>query len=283
MRQIQETFVGSAGVSIFWQAWLPDTTPKATVVIAHGFGEHSDRYQNVVDALIAHGYGVYAPDHRGHGRSEGQRALIDKHSYFLDDLDRVLRRAASDFPDVPRFLLGHSMGGNIALAYALANQNGLAGLILSGPLVTTAGVPRPLLLLGRVLGRVAPKLKTQKLSANGVSRDPAVVAAYVADPMVYHDGIPAGSAAALLASSAEFPERLPSLRIPLLVVHGSADSLVSVESGKTAHRLAGSTDKTIKIYDGLFHEVFNEPERATVLHDVLEWLDARCETSTAAP
>lgn len=276
MRQIQDQFSGCAGVSIFWQAWLPDEAPKATVVIAHGFGEHSDRYANVVDALVPRGYAIYAPDHRGHGRSGGHRALIDKHVYLLDDLDRVLTKAAEDHPGIALFLLGHSMGGNIALASALANQSRLAGLVLSGPAITTEGIPRPLQLIARLLGRIAPKLQTQKLSASGVSRDPAVVAAYVADPMVHHGGIPAGTARALIASSLSFPSRLPSLHIPLLVVHGSADSLVPVESGRTALRLAGSSDKSLKIYEGLFHEVFNEPEHATVLNDVVQWLDARC-------
>ena len=277
MRQTQDQFIGCAGVSIFWQAWLPDGDAKAVVVIAHGFGEHSDRYKNVVEALVPAGYAVFAPDHRGHGRSSGHRALIDKHAYLLDDLDRVITRAATDFPGLPLFLLGHSMGGNIALAAALKRPERLTGLVLSGPAATTDGIPKPLQLLARVLGRIAPKLRTQKLSAAGISRDPKVVADYIADPMVYTGGIPAGTACALITSSLEFPELLRSLRMPLLVVHGSADSVVSVESGKTVHRLAGSPDKTLKVYDGLFHEVFNEPERAMVLADVVGWLDAHCK------
>jgi alpha-beta hydrolase superfamily lysophospholipase len=278
MRQIQDQFTGCAGVTIFWQAWLPEGAPKAVVVVAHGFGEHSGRYQNLVDALVPSGYAMYAPDHRGHGRSGGHRALIDKHTYLLDDLDRIFTRAATDCPGVPVFLLGHSMGGNIALASALAHQERLTGLILSGPAVTTHGIPKALQMVARKLGKVAPKVGTQKLSSSGVSSDPAVVAAYDTDPLVFHGKMPAGTAAAIIETSLAFPARLPSLRIPLLVVHGSADQLVSVESGKTAHQLAGSADKTLKIYDGFAHEVFNEPKRAEVLADVVHWLDAHVAT-----
>jgi alpha-beta hydrolase superfamily lysophospholipase len=279
MRQIQSEFTGCANVNIFWQAWLPDEAPKAVLIVAHGFGEHSGRYQNLVGAVVPEGYAVYAPDHRGHGRSGGHRALIDKHTYILDDLDRVFAKVAENHPGLPVVLLGHSMGGNIALASALANQDRLVGLILSGPAVTTHGIPKALQFVARKLGRVAPKAATQKLSSAGVSSDPAVVAAYDADPLVFHGKMPAGTAAALIETSLRFPAQLPKLRIPLLVVHGSADTLVSVESGRTAHQLAGSADKTLKIYDGLFHEVFNEPKRAAVLADVVTWLNSHTEAS----
>lgn len=274
MKTVDETFSGRAGITIFWKAWLPETEPVAILVVAHGFGEHIDRYANLVNAALPRGFAVYGPDHRGHGRSAGVRALIDKHEYLLDDLDQVFAKVASAHPHVPVFLVGHSMGGNIALASALRNQGRLKGLVLSGPAVTTHGVPKALLILARILGRIAPKLGVQKLSSAGVSRDPAVVAAYDADPLVFHGKMPAGTGAALLKTSRVFPEQLPSLKIPLLVVHGSADVVVSPESGRTAHALAGSPDKTLKIYDGLFHEVFNEPEHATVLADVLNWIDA---------
>jgi alpha-beta hydrolase superfamily lysophospholipase len=281
MKTIEESFNGQAGVNIQWKAWLPDTDPVGVIVVAHGFGEHIDRYMNLVNAAVPRGYAVYGPDHRGHGRSGGERALIDKHDYLLDDLDRVFARVARDHPGLPVFLLGHSMGGNIALASALRNQERLRGLVLSGPAVTTAGVSKILQIVAAVLGRVVPKLGVQQLSSAGVSRDPAVVAAYDADPLVFHGKMPAGTGAALLKTSKGFPARLPELKVPLLVVHGSADSIVSVESGRTAHALAGSTDKTLKIYDGLFHEVFNEPEHATVLADVLDWIDAHRQMPSA--
>lgn len=274
MRTNEGTFTGQAGETIFWKSWKPETDPVAVVVVAHGFGEHIGRYANLVDALVPHGYAVYGPDHRGHGRSTGHRALIDKHEYLLDDLDQVFAKAAAEHPNLPVFLLGHSMGGNIALASALRNQSRLRGLVLSGPLASNHGIPKPLQVLASILGRIAPKLAVTKLSAAAVSRDPAVVAAYENDPLVFHGKMPAGTGYALIKTSKGFAGRLPSLTIPLLVVHGSADALVSVECGKLAHRLAGSPDKTLNVYEGLFHEVFNEPEHEQVLADVRTWLDA---------
>lgn len=271
-----DSFPGQAGISITWQSWLPEGAPRAVVVVAHGFGEHIGRYGNLVEALVPAGYAVYGPDHRGHGRSGGYRALIDKHEYLLDDLDEVFAKVDAAHPGVQVFLLGHSMGGSIALASALRNQARLRGLVLSGPAVTNDGIPKPLLLLARFLGRIAPKFGVKQLSAAGVSRDPAVVAAYEADPLVFHGKMPAGTGAALIRTSKRFPAQLPSLMIPLLVVHGGDDQLVSVESGRTAHRLAGSIDKKLNVYDGLYHEVFNEPEHYRVLEDVKVWLDSHC-------
>ena len=277
MNSLEEHFTGQEGIDLRWKAWVPDTDPRAVLVVAHGFGEHVDRYMNLVNAAVPRGFAVYGLDHRGHGKSGGVRAYIDKHDYLLDDLDQLFGRVAASYPGVPVFLIGHSMGGNIALASALRNPGRLRGLVLSGPAVTTYGVPKGLMILARVLARIAPKFGVRKLSSAGVSRDPAVVAAYDADPLVFHGKMPAGTGWAILRTSKEFPARLPQLTLPLLVVHGSADALVSVESGKTAHGLAGSVDKTLKIYDGLFHEVFNEPEHETVLADVLNWVEAHLQ------
>jgi acylglycerol lipase len=274
MKTAEQSFTGKAGLRIHVSSWMPDSEAHTVIVLAHGFGEHAGRYANLVNVMVPAGYAVYAPDHRGHGRSEGHRAFIDKFEYLLDDLDQVFAIAAKAHPGKKTFLIGHSMGGNIALASALRNQSRLAGLVLSGAAVTNDGVPKPLMFIASLLGKIAPKLGVKQLAAAGISRDPKVVAAYLADPLVYSGKMPAGTGAALIATSNSYPARLPSLTIPLLVVHGSADEVVSVESGKTAHRLAGSKDKTLKIYDGLFHEVFNEPEHPTVLADVLSWLDA---------
>jgi acylglycerol lipase len=269
-----QTFIGNKQRTIQLSAWVPPSA-HSVVVISHGFGEHSGRYGNVVAALGTAGYAVYAADHHGHGRSTGTRALIDTYTDLLDDLDRVIDIAQKDHPGKPIFLLGHSMGGSIALANALRNQSRFRGLILSGPAVTNDGIAAPLVILAPLLAKIGPRVPAAKLDSAGVSRDPEVVRAYINDPLVFHGKIPTGTGGALIAASKRFASSLPSLTIPLLVVHGSADSLVPVEAGRTAHRLAGSSDKTIHVYEGLFHEVFNEPEHPKVLADVLAWLEAR--------
>jgi acylglycerol lipase len=273
MSHNEGTFTGQGGILIAWQAWLPPMTPKAVIVVAHGFGEHIGRYQNLVNAVLPLGYAVYGPDHRGHGRSGGTRALIDRYDSLLDDLDQVFDMAAAAHPGVPTFLLGHSMGGSIALASALRNQGRLAGLVLSGPAVTNHGVPKALAVLAKILARLAPTMGAKQLDPSTVSRDPAVVAAYVADPLVWHGKMPAGTGAALIERSNRFQREFATLRVPLLVVHGSADKLVSVASGKSAYALAGSPDKELQVYDGLAHEVMNEPEHANVLEDITGWLE----------
>jgi acylglycerol lipase len=273
MGHLEDTFTGRDGLNIYWQAWLPDGKVRGVVVVAHGFGEHGGRYANLTDVLVPRGYAVYIPDHRGHGKSAGVRAFIDSYEHLLDDLDVVMNKASSDNPGVPFFLLGHSMGGNIALSSALRRQSHLTGLIVSGPSASVDGVPKLLQVIVSVIAKVAPKSGIRQLAADGVSRDAAVVKAYVDDPLVFHGKMPAGTAAAILKASKSFPARLPSLRAPLLVVHGSADQVVPVSAGRLVDRLAGSPDKTLKVYDGLAHEVFNEPEKATVLKDVVTWLD----------
>jgi acylglycerol lipase len=277
MRHLEDTFTGGDGLAIFWQAWVPDGAVRGVVVVAHGFGEHSGRYANLTDVLVPRGYAVYIPDHRGHGKSAGTRAYIDVYDHLLDDLDVVMKRAAADHPGIPFFLLGHSMGGNIALSSALRRQDHLTGLILSGPSASLDGVPKPLQVAVALIAKLAPKSGIRQLSAEGVSRDPDVVKAYVDDPMVFHGKMPAATAAAMVKASKSFPARLPSLRVPLLVVHGSADQLVPVAAGRLVDRLAGSPDKTLKVYEGLAHEVFNEPEKATVLNDVVTWLDSHTD------
>jgi acylglycerol lipase len=269
-----QTFIGAKQRTIHLSAWVP-ADAHSVVVVVHGFGEHAGRYGNVVAALVPAGYAIYAPDHHGHGKSTGTRALIDTYTDLLDDVDRAVEIAQRDHPGKPLFLLGHSMGGSIALANALRNQSRFRGLILSGPVVTNDGIPKALTVLAPLLAKVAPKAPAKELGAAGVSRDPEVVRAYVSDPLVFHGKVPTGTGAALISASKQFASSFGALTIPLLVVHGSADSLVPVEAGRTAHRLAGSRDKTIHVYEGLFHEVFNEPEHPKVLADVLTWLDAR--------
>jgi acylglycerol lipase len=271
---------GAGGTRIFWQSWMPDGEPRALVVIVHGAGEHSDRYVHVADALTRDGYGVHALDHRGHGRSEGPRALVDRLDSAVGDLDQLVVQASAEHRMAPVYMLAHSMGGTIALRYALLHQARLAGLILSGPLAALEGAPAPLRVVGRVLSVVAPRLPLIAIDPSLVSRDEAVVNDYVADPLVHHGKLPARTAAELATAIDAFPDCVGAITVPTLILYGTADGLCPPAGSQMLGDRIGSADKTVKAYEGLFHEILNEPEREAVLADIRSWLAERTPTGT---
>jgi len=268
-----QTFTGSGGQRIFWRTWLPQQDPRAVVLIAHGFGEHSGRYEHVADRLVAEQLAVYALDHQGHGRSSGSRALISLPA-AVRDLDWLVSLAQERHPDAPRFLLGHSMGGAIALRYALAHQDRLAGLILSGPLVQVEGraVAKT---FGRLLGAIAPNLPVARLDPKLVSRDPAVVEAYERDPLVHHGPLPAGTAASFLRHAATLPDAVSQITLPTLLLWGTADKLCAPAGSEMVASRIGSADLIAVPYEGLYHEILNEPEQDQVLDEICGWITAR--------
>lgn len=269
-------FAGARGNDIYWQSWLPDVAPRAVIALAHGVSEHSGRYGWTAGRLCARGYGVYALDHRGHGRSSGSRALIDRLDNALADLGMLVERAASEHPDRGRpFLLGHSMGGGLSLAYTTRHQETLEGLILSSPLAVLEAASPVQRVAGRVLSAIAPKVGVFEIDSSTVSRDPQVVHDYDADPLNYRGKLPARTVAELSNEIGGFPESIATLTLPLLVLVGTGDQLVPPASGDFVYATASSEDKTIKHYDGLYHELLNEPERDQVVADIADWLDAR--------
>lgn len=262
---------GAEGLSLFAQSWLPDGEPLDVVVLAHGYAEHSGRYGNLVERLVPAGFAVHALDHRGHGRSEGQRALIDSMERVWADLDNFVGAVRAQHANARVKLLGHSMGGSIAFGYALRHAEKLSGLILSGPALATPITPVQRLILG-IVAAVAPKAGTLALPAETVSRDPGVVRAYLADPLVATGKVPARTAMELLEAARSYPARARQMTLPLLVQHGGADVPVPPENNASLYAAIGSRDKTIRIYEGLFHEIYNEPEHPAVLDDLVEWL-----------
>jgi acylglycerol lipase len=267
---------GAEGIDIYWQAWLPEAEAKAVVVIAHGASEHGGRYRYVVERLVPEGYAVYAPDHRGHGRSGGKRAQLDRMAHVISDLDQVITLARERHPGRKLFLLGHSMGGCISIVYAITHQEKLDGLALSAPLAALAAAPLPLRLIAKALSVVLPDAGVYEVESKAVSRDPDEVRAYDEDPLNYRGKLPARTIQELTDAIARFEADTPKLTLPLLMMIGTADELVPPEGGRMVHDRASSTDKTLKTYDGFFHEIFNEPagDRDRPLDDLAEWLTA---------
>jgi acylglycerol lipase len=274
-RHEEGLLAGTGGVELYWQAWLPEADPRAVVVIAHGASEHSSRYAHVAERLVEAGYGAYAVDHRGHGRSEGKRAQLDRLDHVIADLRAFVDLAAGRHPGAPVYLLGHSMGGGISTAYAVRHQDTLAGLVLSAPVADPDAANAVTRGLSRALSAIAPDLGVYAVDPALVSRDPEVVRNYEEDPLVYHSKLPARTVSELTAAVQRFPAEVPSLRLPLLVMHGDADGLVPPAGSRMIHERAGSDDKTIEIWEGLYHEILNEPEQDQVIDVIVAWLDER--------
>ena len=270
------TFKGLGGVEIFTQSWLPDASPaRAAVIIAHGYAEHSGRYAHVAAYLVEHRYAVYALDHRGHGRSGGARAQVRDFSEFVTDLRTYFDQIRARQPDLPVFLYGHSMGSLICLLFALRWQDELAGLITTGTALRLGGVRAWLEPTVKLLSQWRPSWSPiPPLQAAGISRDLTVIERYIHDPLVYRGPMRLGMAAAFLRASRTCVERLGELRLPYLALHGGADPLTLPEGAALIRARSGSADTTVRIFEGLYHEVHNEPEREEVLACVADWLAA---------
>jgi alpha-beta hydrolase superfamily lysophospholipase len=269
------------GTRLYWQAWEPDGPVRGAVVIVHGAAEHGGRYAYVAERLAAEGYAAYALDHRGHGRSDGPRAMIERLDRLVDDLGLFLTRVREDHGGRRPFLVGHSLGGAVALTYAMRHGDEIVGLAVSGPAVATEAVPAALKAVTAVLSALAPRLPVFKIEDDAISRDPEVVRAYQRDPLNHSGKLPARTLAEIMRSMDAMPRRVAALQTPLLLLHGSEDRLCPPEGSRMVHARAGSADKTLKIYEGLYHEVFNEPERAEVVSDLVSWIAERTEPARA--
>lgn len=256
MKHKEGHFKGYKDFNIYYQQWLPEKKAKAVLLIAHGFAEHSGRYMNVVDYFVPKGYAVYALDHRGHGRSDGERVHVDDFGEYVRDLKTFFNIVRKENPREKIFLIGHSMGSAIALRYAIEYQHELAGLITSGGGVAKPGGPPP-----------PPSKPGAPLSTAMLSRDPAVIKAYENDPLVYRGPIPTSFAASNLY------DIVPAIELPALIMAG--DAAPDGARSQVLYDRISSTDKTIKRYAGLLHEIFNEPEHPQVLADLEAWLTPR--------
>lgn len=275
MEHVEGRLAGVGGAGLYWQGWLPDGPPRGLLLICHGMGEHSGRYAAVLDVLAPDGWAVYALDHRGHGRSRGPRVHVRRYADYLADFDTFRRAVVVRHPGLRPFLLGHSMGGQIALAYALDHQDDLAGLVLSAPPLLARTVPRAKRVAYALLARVAPTTRRAVVDLSKISRDEAVVADYDADPLVHHGAPTITLSLALVEQMTVLQRRAPELRLPLLVQHGTGDVICNPAGSRELVASAGSADLTTHWYDGLWHEIYHEPDRALPLADLREWLDAR--------
>ena len=270
------SFRTAQGPTLFTRTYLPDGTARAAVIIAHGYAEHSGRYEVLARRLVAEGYAVYALDHRGHGQSGGKRASVQVFREYIDDLTRFIDRVRETRPHPPRFLFGHSMGGLIALQLVLEHPERVEGVAVTGALLENAvRVPRPLEQAAGFVSRLAPDLPVQELRAEDVSRDPVVVQAYKDDPLIYHGKIRARLGYELLRAGPYVLGRAHNIELPILLQHGTADKLAAVAGVEALFKALGSADKTLQLYDGAYHEILNDYGKEKVLDDLVAWFNAR--------
>lgn len=260
------------GLEIFGQKWESETNaPKAVICLVHGFGEHSSRYEHVAQFLTDNQYAVIAYDHRGHGRSGGRKGHFISYDEFMNDVENLVKQAELNFPNLPKIVYGHSMGGNVVANYAIKRQPKVAGIILSSPFFNTAFQPPAIkIAVGKFMRNLIPTLSLPSgLDVNAISRDKEVVKKYSNDPMVF-DIISSKMGIELIEFGQEAITNAAKLSLPTLIFHGTADQLTSFESTKQFVANAGKNITFIP-YEGLYHECHNEPEKAVVLENILNW------------
>lgn len=260
------------GLEMYARGWKPEH-PKAVVVLVHGHGEHVNRYRHVAEAFTDAGYALQGFDLRGHGQSSGQRGHTPTYETLMDDITDFIGDGKKRYPGLPVFLYGHSMGGNQVINYALRSPQGLQGVIATGPWLKLAfDPPAAQVMAAKLLNNIAPTFSLASgLSQEALSRDPEVVHKYATDPLV-HDKISVRLYTGMYGNGLSALTRGAELTIPMLLMHGSADKLTSAKASQEFAKSA--TEKvTLRIWDGYYHEIHNEPEKAEVIQTMIDWLD----------
>jgi alpha-beta hydrolase superfamily lysophospholipase len=275
------TFNGVGGVKIATRTWLPDGAPRAVMLLIHGFNSHSGYFAWAAERFAADGLAVYALDHRGRGKSEGERFYVDKFSDWLVDVDTLADTARSETPGVPVYILGHSVGGVIASSYAFEHQDEIAGLI-SESFAFDVGFPELLQLALEGASYLIPHLPVFSLKNEIFSRDPKVIEQINSDPLIKNEKQPAETAAEVLKAAARLKENMPKITVPVLIIHGTDDKATRYQGSQYFYEHIGSKDKTLKLYEGGYHDLLNDIDKETVMADILAWVDERVPKETAA-
>lgn len=267
----EHTLDSTGGIKIFMRSWQPEGKPRATVVINHGFKSHSGYYEWVAGELTRHQFAVYALDMRGHGKSDGERLFVNKMAEYVDDLAGAVNFAKQREGALPTFVLGHSAGGVVACTYMLDHQSEVSGFICES---FAHEVPAPdfALAILKGIGNIAPHAHVLKLKDEDFSRDPKVVERMKNDPLVSKQGYEAQTVAELVRTDERLKNEFSKITLPVLILHGTADHATKPHGSQVFHDRAGSADKTLKLYDGYFHDLLNDLGKERVMADVTEWL-----------
>ena len=265
------SFLSRDGLRLAWYRWDPAVSARGTVCLGHGHGEHAGRYYHVAQAFVDAGFVFLAFDWRGHGRSEGKRGHAPSLASMLDDYGRLLALASVR----PRFAYGHSLGGLLVLVRALAEPAGISGVIATGPWIRLAfPAPRSKVWMGRALKGILPAMTVSTgLEQAALSRYAEVVAAYASDPLV-HDRLSFRLGIEILDEGQRLLAQADRVHLPLLLMHGEADRIMDPAATREFSERAGSPDKTLRLWPGMFHEIHNEPGWEKVVEASTGWVAA---------
>jgi acylglycerol lipase len=268
----EETFQGTGGLKIFLRSWRPAATPRAVVFIVPGFNAHSGQYTWVAEQFVADGLAVYAVDLRGRGKSDGERYYVDKVADYVSDVAGAMKIAKTREPGLPVFMLGHSAGGVVACLYTLDNQAELAGLVCES---FAFQVPAPdfALAVFKGISHIAPHAHVLHLKNEDFSRDPKRVAELNDDPLIAHETQPTKTLAELVRADERLKKEFPLVTLPVLIIHGTADKATKPSGSQFFFDTAGSKDKTLKFYDGYFHDPLADVGKEAVMADITAWID----------
>lgn len=271
---IGETFEGAGGLKIFFRSWRPDTAPRAVIIICHGVNSHGGQYIWTAEQFVDSGFSVYALDLRGRGQSEGERFYVETIADYVSDVAGTLAIARSRNPDLPIFLLGHSAGGVVSSVYTLENQSELAGFICES---FAFQVPAPGFALAAIkaVSHIAPRLPVLRLKNEDFTRDPRALDALNADPLIAHEMQPAITVAALVRADERLHDEFPLITLPVLIMHGTEDKATVCQGSQFFYNTVGSSDKTLKLYEGHFHDLLNDVGKEGVMTDIKGWIEQR--------
>ena len=269
----EEWLDGKGGLRIFTRHWEPAQAPTATLVICHGVNSHGGQYIRAAEDFAAHGYAVTALDLRGRGRSEGERFYTDSIDDYVSDVAQTIELARSKHPDLPVYLLGHSAGGVTSVTYALDHQDRIDGLICES-FAFRVYAPDIALKLLEGASHLIPHTHVLKLKMEDFSRDPAWVAQLNADPLTLDEVQPVQTVASFARAGERFEREFSRITLPVLILHGTADKATRPDGSQQFFDEAGSSDKTLKLYEGAYHDLLNDTDRSIVMSDVTTWIDS---------
>ncbi len=270
----ESSFEGVGGLKIFTRRWQPEGKPRGVMILIHGFNAHSGYMIWPAEEFAAHGLACYALDLRGRGKSEGERFYVEKFSDYLGDVDKLVRIAKSENPGLPVYVLGHSAGGVIATSYVFEHQSEIAGLICES-FAYDVGLPDVAGLILKGIGYLTPHLHVYTLKNELFSRNPEAVEFMNNDPLIANESQPAETAVEMLKAADRLTENFPKFTVPVLIIHGTADGATQPAGSQHFYDAAGSTDKTLKLYEGHYHDLLNDVDREIVMADIQSWIDER--------